>query len=235
MTKLFIVLIFLCGFSLTSCTLADSNSMEESDRVVQTAETFQISRTPTPVDPRPSPTPTKTLTLVPSELQPTTTPAPPAPFEYQGSEPPCGLQLPILSTYDGPTADTVDPNLDDLAALEEIMPESFRPVVDYILENPASVGFVAFQAGREEEGIYVNADVPMPLASVVKIIHLVAYAEAISSGELIPTTTVYLDEIDAYYLPTTDLGTHLRSIEDLRDNGRVFGSPEAILLTKFRD
>ena len=78
--------------------------------------------------------------------------------------------------------------------------------------------------------MYLNADVPMPLASVVKVLHLVAYAEAVAAGDLDPTSIVLLDELEVFYLPTIDLGAHTRALSDLEDNGRVFGDPPAVLL-----
>ena len=83
---------------------------------------------------------------------------------------------------------------------------------------------------RKTQGVYLNADTPMPLASVVKVLHLVAYAEAVAAGELDPTQTVPLVDLEAFYLPNIDLGAHPRALTQLEDNGRIFGTPPAILL-----
>jgi D-alanyl-D-alanine carboxypeptidase len=65
---------------------------------------------------------------------------------------------------------------------------------------------------------------------VVKLIDLVAYAEAAATGELDPTSTVPLSDLDAYYLPNLDLNAHPQAVANLEENGRVFGSPPSILL-----
>ena len=70
----------------------------------------------------------------------------------------------------------------------------------------------------------------MPLASVVKVLHLIAYAEAAAAGELDPTSTLFLDDLDAFYLPNIDLGAHSRAVTQLEEDGRLFGSPPAVLL-----
>lgn len=101
------------------------------------------------------------------------------------------------------------------------MPQAARPALQRLLDAPESVGLVLYQAGREHEGVYWNADTPMPLASVAKLIVLVAYVEAVSSGELNPLTPVTLAELDRYYLPNFDLGAHRRAVQELRENGRV--------------
>lgn len=72
----------------------------------------------------------------------------------------------------------------------------------------------------------------MPLASVAKLITLVAYAEAIATGELNPAEPVALADLDCYYLPNFDLGAHRRAVAELREEGRVLGTApdEAVLL-----
>ncbi len=67
-----------------------------------------------------------------------------------------------------------------------MMPEAAKEAWDYMLESPETVGLAAYRVGDEANGVYLNADVPMPLASVVKIVYLVAYVEAVAAGELDP-------------------------------------------------
>jgi beta-lactamase class A len=144
--------------------------------------------------------------------------------------PPCGQTLPILSNYDGDLVESLDPDAQDLARLQELIPVAAQPALDRILTAPETVGLAAYRVGQEDMGVYLNAEAPMPLASVVKVLHLVAYAEAVAAGELDPTGMVLLDELDAFYLPTIDLGAHTRALSELEDNGRVFGSPPTVLL-----
>lgn len=138
----------------------------------------------------------------------------------------CGQLLPVLSRPE-PTAAplALDPTLD-----LTLIPEAARPAVAHILTNPGDVALVAYQIGQEEAGIYLNPTQAMPLASVVKIIHLVAYAQAVYDGRLNPAQPVLLNELEAYYLPNSDLGNHFEAIETLQSEGRVFGQPPAVRL-----
>ncbi len=147
-----------------------------------------------------------------------------------GSLPSCGQILPILSDYDGALVEAIDPDPQALAQLQELVPEFADSALERILAAPGTVGLAAYRVGEEEQGAYLNPDVPMPLASVVKVIHLVAYAEAAAAGVLDPTATVFLDELQAFYLPNIDLGAHNRALEELEENGRLFADPPAMLL-----
>ena len=60
----------------------------------------------------------------------------------------------------------------------------------------------------------------MPLASVVKLIHLVAYSEAVAAGQLDPNEIVSLDTLDSYYLPGLDLGGHTAALRELKEGSR---------------
>jgi hypothetical protein len=118
-----------------------------------------------------------------------------------------------------------------LARLQSDMPAAAAAALQRILDAPESVGLVAYQPGQEAQGVFLNADVAMPLASVVKLIHLVAYVEAVAAGELNPLERVTLEALEAYYLPNLDLGSHNRAVEELEENGRVFPTiPPTVLL-----
>lgn len=119
------------------------------------------------------------------------------------------------------------------ASLRAQTPPAAWPALERLLNVPGTVGLVAYQAGREAEGVYLNPDLPMPLASVAKLITLVAYAEAIAAGTLNPQEQVPLSELDRYYLPNFDLGAHRRAINELRQNGRLISpdSDPAVLLS----
>lgn len=118
------------------------------------------------------------------------------------------------------------------AALRSQTPDAAWPALQRLLDAPGTVGLVAYQAGRETEGVYLNADLPMPLASVAKLITLVAYAEATADGELNPLEQIPLAELDRYYLPNFDLGAHRRAVNELRADGKLIapdGDPAVLL------
>ncbi|UCG23687.1 MAG: serine hydrolase [Chloroflexota bacterium] len=147
-----------------------------------------------------------------STSRPTATAAWPA----ESDQVPCGRLLPLLAAEQAPT--------DRLAAggpALDLAPEAARPALERLLSAPETVGLAAFEIGSESDGAYLNPDVPMPLASVVKIINLIAYAEAVAAGNLDPAEWIPLSEIDRTYLPRTDLGAHARAVKELQEQGLI--------------
>jgi D-alanyl-D-alanine carboxypeptidase len=189
----------------------------------------------------PLPTPTLATTATPSPATPppatryplpvTSAPPPATPFYTGPLSPACGQMLPILPGETAVLTTQLTPDTITLSNLEAIMPAAARPAWEYLLANPQNVGLAAFRVGQEANGAYLNADAPMPLASVVKIIHLVAYAEAVSAGELDPASYVPLNELEQYYQPGLDLGAHQRAIGDLEEQGVIWGDPLQIRLS----
>lgn len=144
----------------------------------------------------------------------------------------CGVLLAALPP--GPSNEQSPLNLSPAAreSLRSQAPAAAWPALARLLDAPGTVGLVAFQAGRETEGVYHNADATMPLASVAKLITLVAYAEAVAAGELNAQELIPLAELDRYYLPNFDLGAHRRAVNELREKGAIVSSDDnpAVLL-----
>ncbi|MCB8968430.1 MAG: serine hydrolase [Ardenticatenaceae bacterium] len=176
-----------------------------------------------------TPRPTASSTAIPPTSTATFTPSP-TPFFNGTLSPPCGLILPILSTNSLPVTDTLTPDEAAMQRLRERIPDAALPALLHLLAEPDHVGLAAYRLGQEADGAYLNADVPMPLASVVKVINLVAYAEAVSTGSLDPLQTVALADLEAFYLPGLDLGAHTQAITTLTENGRIFGDPPNVVL-----
>lgn len=184
--------------------------------------------TPIPVSALPTPEPPATVgaaTAMPTEGDETdlTMALDLGPFDIDESH--CGVQLPVMA----PPAPATEQAINVTAALTSI-PDVARPAVEYILSNPEHVALAAYEIGRESEGIYLNADRPVPLASVVKVLHLVAYARAVQLGEIDPAAVVPLADVERYYLPNSDLGAHPRAVATLVEEERVFGSPPSVHL-----
>lgn len=174
--------------------------------------------------PQPPPaTATAAATSAPTATAPPATPT----AIYSGSlSPPCGLTLPALLPATDTAATPLAPAAPlDEAALRALVPAAAWPAMQRLLDAPASVGLVAYQLGRESAGVFWNADTPMPLISVAKVITLAAYAEALAAGELNAQETVPLTELDRFYLPNFDLGAHRRAVAELRAEGRLI-SPD---------
>ena len=175
------------------------------------------------------PPPTPDATAVSPAFTPALTPTP-TPFYTGPLSPPCGLSLPILPERTEAAVTELNPDAATLTAVEEIIWPSARPALQRLLDEPGTVGLAAYRVGDEANGIYLNADMQMPLASIVKLLPLVAYSEAVAAGKLDPTSTVTLAELEQYYLPGYDLGSHNRAIRDLREQGRILPNPDRILL-----
>jgi D-alanyl-D-alanine carboxypeptidase len=142
----------------------------------------------------------------------------------------CGQLLPLLPSAKIPQTTNLTSDANALANLEAIMPDVAKPAMTRILEAPETVGLVLFRAGEEANGVYLNAEMQMPLASVSKVVTLVAYAEAVTAGELNPTQVIPIEAIEPYYLPNFDLGAHPHALRELDTNGRIFPNPPAVLL-----
>jgi hypothetical protein len=227
--KLAIVFILLLGLT-AAC---ERPSGAESVQLTELQSNPAVGGTSAP------PTPTLANTAVPTLLPqetavlPTSTTTPtvtPLPFFSETTLVPCGDILPLLPQNNLPDITALAPNPAALAALLAELPEAARPAWEQLLAEPGSVGLVAYRVGEEANGIYHNADMQMPLASVVKILHLVAYAEAVAAGGLDPTSYVTLDTLNSYYLPGYDLGAHNRAIDELREAGLVLANPDRIRL-----
>ncbi len=190
--------------------------------------TLAVTATPPPATPPPA-TPLPSATRYPPLA--TSTPPAPTPFYTGPLSLACGQILPIVPQETAVLTTQLAPDAITRSNLEAIMPAAARPAWDYLLANPQNVGLAAFRVGQEANGAYLNADAPMPLASVVKIIHLAAYAEAVAAGELDPASYVPLPELEQYYQPGLDLGAHQQAIADLEAQGVLWGDPPQVRLS----
>lgn len=213
---------------LAGCARQPSLSPTETPQQLPLADTSTPERTPLAISELPTPEPPPTI------LAPTATPTETLQIEphmmgelgpFDIAESHCGVHLPVMA----PPDPAIEQVINVPAALTAI-PDEARPAVEYMLANPQNVALAAFEVGRESEGLYLNPDRPVPLASVVKVLHLVAYAHAVQLGELDPATVVPLAELERYYLPNSDLGAHPRAVATLVEEERVFGNPPSILL-----
>ncbi len=105
-------------------------------------------------------------------------------------------------------------------------PEAF---LNYLGENRANVAIASFSVKSNgsidyrEPIITHNIDTKMPLQSLGKVIHLAAYAKAVSTGDIQPNRIVTAREWENYYLPGTDGGAHATALEDLGIPTNEFG------------
>ena len=148
----------------------------------------------------------------------------PTPMQPDSDLIPCGVVLPIVNN-DGeqPTSKLSQSKVDF-----DSVPPSAQAALRRMLQDPDSVGLVAFELGNEDQGIYFNADTPMPLASLTKIINLVAYAEAADRGDIDPSEWIPVSELERTYLPGSDLGAHRASLRELEEKGLISAGDPAL-------
>lgn len=76
----------------------------------------------------------------------------------------------------------------------------------YLAQNPTTT---SFRIDPGDDPVLAHAaDVERPLASAVKVVHLVAYARAVADGSLDADEAVPVADWNAWYLPGTDGGAH---------------------------
>jgi beta-lactamase class A len=97
-------------------------------------------------------------------------------------------------------------------------PEKFLTYLNANRNNVAMASFSLKSNGSidlREPIIAHNIDVKMPLESLGKVIHLAAYAKAVSTGEIQSNIMVTCREWENYFLPSTDGGAHGVALEAL--------------------
>jgi|GEM_PF-1432633 len=152
--------------------------------------------------------------------------AAPTPVWAQADGVRCGVLLPLVAEPAAPPVQQIAGALPAGLAI----PVAAQPALAYLLQNPAHVGLVAYRVGLAEQGVYLNGDAPMPLASIVKLIHLVAYAEAVEDGRFNPASWLPVSELERFFLPGSDLRSHPQAISELSSRGLVSGDPPAFPL-----
>lgn len=79
-------------------------------------------------------------------------------------------------------------------------------LIDWMVEHDQDVGLVVLVDGQER--LNHRADAHFPLASTIKVLTLVAYAEQVAAGALESDATVPLEDVHRLYLAGTDGGAH---------------------------
>lgn len=88
-------------------------------------------------------------------------------------------------------------------------------VLNFIKKNPDKSSMTIILNG--EELIQYNADRKMPLASVVKILVALEYANQAANKKVDPMQMVHLDDLNRYYIPKLDGGAQPEWEKSLRE------------------
>lgn len=94
-------------------------------------------------------------------------------------------------------------------------PES---VIDYVQEHRETENMALVIRHNDEDWVSINKDVPLPLASTVKIIVAIEYARQAAEGKIDPQQKVDLKTLEKYYVSKTDGGAHEAWIKSLADD-----------------
>lgn len=94
-------------------------------------------------------------------------------------------------------------------------PES---VIDYVQEHKGTENMAMVIRHNDEDWVSINKDMPLPLASTVKIIVAIEYARQAAEGKIDPQQKVDLKTLEKYYVPNTDGGAHAAWINSLTDD-----------------
>jgi hypothetical protein len=213
---------------LTTVTiLSGCNRLDDSR---QMAGTLTNTPRPDPVTATATPLPPKEYiaspeSIIPSPTQESRVPEGEDTFQTQSTLDRCGLLLPLTSAPTEPVNTSYD-----IEIPADMLPIEALPALERLISAPETVALVAYEVGRESQGVYHNPDVPMPLASVVKIINLVAFAEAAAEGIMNPADWISLDNLNRSYLPGSDLGAHNRALSELEERGLIGRDPPSIPL-----
>lgn len=92
-------------------------------------------------------------------------------------------------------------------------------LIDWMVAHKEDVGLVVLVDG--EERLAHQPDEHFPLASTIKVLMLVAYAEQVAAGSLDERATVPLEVVDRLYLAGTDGGAHEAARSEWGDENAV--------------
>lgn len=106
-----------------------------------------------------------------------------------------------LTEFVGYLIETSEPQVSDTEQL-----------IAYLEAHPDRYALAAWEVGREDAGIYHDADSLWPLASTVKIIPLALASEELAASRWDPTTPT--PEVENFYLAGTDGNAHVEASID---------------------
>jgi D-alanyl-D-alanine carboxypeptidase len=109
-------------------------------------------------------------------------------------------------------------------------PEDVLRYISIHRQNAALVTFTAAPDGSPDPAdpiVFHNADVPMPLASTIKVVVLAAYAREVVAGRVDPKEAVAVGDWERFYLAGLDGGAHSLALADLKIPTDEHGFSEA--------
>ncbi|MGY3185841.1 serine hydrolase [Lysinibacillus sp. TE18511] len=108
---------------------------------------------------------------------------------------------------------------------KEINEENPEYIVQFIKENIASENVSLAIHYNNEKWVDVNTNKQFPLASTVKIIIAIEYAQQAADGRINPQQQVSLKELETFYIAKTDGGAHEAWISALNQSKNIYSVP----------
>ncbi len=93
-----------------------------------------------------------------------------------------------------------------LFSMSFLLKADANSVLDHLADNKENSAIKLMRNG--ESFVEMNTDKMMPLASTVKIIIAIEYAEQAAAGRVNPDELIPVAELDKYFVPNTDGGAH---------------------------
>lgn len=91
---------------------------------------------------------------------------------------------------------------------KEIKNSNHKYIVQFIKEKSGNKNVSLCIKHNSQNWIDVNVHQLLPLASTVKIILAIEFAQQAAEGRIDPSQEVKLKELDTFYIPKTDGGAH---------------------------
>ncbi|MEK5233781.1 serine hydrolase [Lysinibacillus sp. FSL K6-0232] len=93
-------------------------------------------------------------------------------------------------------------------------------IVQFIKDNQEGGNISLAIQHNQQPWIELNTEKPLVLASTVKIIVAIAYAQQAADGRINPQQQISLKDLETFYLPRTDGGAHKAWLAQLNLDGR---------------
>ena len=90
--------------------------------------------------------------------------------------------------------------------LVHAQPDIADPVINFLRQNPTRSAL--YLVRNDTVLVSARPNQRMPLASAVKTIIAIEFAQQVAAGKIDPTERISLVDLDAYYLPNTDGNAH---------------------------
>ncbi len=99
---------------------------------------------------------------------------------------------------------------------KQIGKEDPEYIIQFLKENVDKGNVAATIHYNQEKWVQVNEDQLLPLASAVKTIIAIEYAEQAAVGKIDPNQEIPLNDLEIFYIPKTDGGAHQAWLKDVK-------------------